>query len=169
MMLITRLFAFDASDARAGGCRAIVSEDQWCSLYDLSEERGEHVRLDWGCQPPDPVFADTRAAAAGDALAHPWKPFFSFEFMAHKHINLLEIESAFSLLRHLAAEGRRTCRVLAMTDSRVALGALSRGRSSSRRVNYLLKKVAALCLCYGFQFDVVWVPTWGNPADATSR
>ena len=35
-----------------------------------------------------------------------------------------------------------------MTDSRVALGALSRGRSSSRRVNGLLTKAAALCLCY---------------------
>ena len=36
-------------------------------------------------------------------------------------------------------------------------------------MNFLLKKVAALCLCYGFQFDVVWVPTLGNPADAPSR
>ena len=38
-------FAF-ASDSRAGVCRAPVREDQWRSLYDLSEEWGEHVRLD---------------------------------------------------------------------------------------------------------------------------
>ena len=61
---LTELFAFDASDARAGWCRAIVSEDQWCSLYDLSEERVGHVRLACGSQPADPVFSDTRAAAA---------------------------------------------------------------------------------------------------------
>ena len=80
-----------------------------------------------------------------------------------------EIESALSLLRHLASEGRRSCRVLALTDSPVALGALSKDRSSSHRVYYLLRKAAPLSLCYGFQFDVVWVPTWGNAADAPSR
>ena len=166
---LSELFAFDASDARAGGCRAPVSEDQWRSLYDLSKERGEHVRLDWSSQLPDPVFSDTRTAVGWSALSLPWEPFFSCAFKAHKHINLLEIESALSLLRHLASEGQRNRRVLALTDSRVALGALSKGRSSSRRIKYLLKKVAALCLCYGFQFDVVWVPTWSNPADAPSR
>ena len=83
---LSELFAFDASDACAGGS---VSEDQWRSLYDLSEERREHVRLDWGSQPPDPVFSDTRAAAAWSALSPPWEPIFSFAFKAHKHINLL--------------------------------------------------------------------------------
>ena len=109
------------------------------------------------------MFAETRA------LSLPWKPFFSFAFRAHNHINLLEIESVLSLLRHLAAEGRWNCRVLALTGSRIALGTLSKGRSISRRVNHLLKKVAALYLCYGFQFDVVWVPTWGNTTDAPSE
>ena len=65
--------AFDASGSRAGGCRAPVSEDQWRSLYDLSEERGEFVRLDWEPQPPHPVFSDTRAVAAWNALSLPWK------------------------------------------------------------------------------------------------
>ena len=46
------------------GAERIVSEDQWCFLYDLSEERGEHVRLNWDSQPADPVFSDMRAAAA---------------------------------------------------------------------------------------------------------
>ena len=78
-------------------------------------------------------------------MSLPWKPFFSFAFKAQKHINLLEIESALSLLRHHASEARRNCPVLAVTDSR----APSKGRSSSRRVNYLLKRVAALCPCYG--------------------
>ena len=35
---LNELFAFDASDSRAGGCRAPVSDEQWRSLYDLSEE-----------------------------------------------------------------------------------------------------------------------------------
>ena len=117
----------------------------------------------------DPILCSLIRGRQQLALSLPWEPFFSFAFKAHKHINLLEIESAFSLLRHLASEGRRNCRILALTDSRVALGTLSKGRSSSRRLNFLLKKVAALCLCYGFQFDVVWCPTWRKPADAPSR
>ena len=161
---LNQLFAFDASDSRAGECRALVSEERTMAvrMLLLSEERGEHVRLDWGCQPPEPVFADTRAAAAWGALSLPWKPFFSFAFKAQQHINLLEIESCLSLLRHLAAERRQNCRVLAMTDRRVALGALSKGRSSSRTVNYL-KKVAALCLCYGFPVRCCVGPNVGQP------
>ena len=80
-----------------------------------------------GSQPPEHVLS-----AAWNALALPLRFFFSFVFN-HKNIKLLEIESALSLLRHLASEGRRNCRMLALTDSRVALGALSKGRSSSRR------------------------------------
>ena len=95
------------------------------------------------------------------------RAFFSFVFKAH-NINLLETASALSLLRHLASEGHQNCRILALTDSRVAVLAFSKSRSSSRRVKNLLRKVAALCLCYGFQFDIVWVPMWGNPADAPS-
>ena len=44
---LSELFAFDAFDSRAGGCGAAVREDQWWSLYDLSEEWREHVRCDW--------------------------------------------------------------------------------------------------------------------------
>ena len=91
---LNELFAFDASDSRAGGCRAPVSDEQWRSLFDLSEERGEHVRLDWGSQPPDLVFSGTRAVAAWNALSLPWKPFFWFASKAPKRINLFEIESA---------------------------------------------------------------------------
>ena len=78
---LSELFAFDASDARAGECRAPVSEDQWRSLYDLSEEREEHVRLDWGSQLPEPVFSDTRAAAAWSACLSRESPSFRLRSM----------------------------------------------------------------------------------------
>ena len=125
----------------AGGCRAIVSEDQWCSLYDLSEE------LDWNSQPPDPVFSDTRGAAAWNAPALSWRAFFSFVVQG-------------------AHQPPRNCKCsLALATSRFWR---TPELQNTRRVNYLLRKVAALCFCDGFQFDIVWAPMWGNPADAPS-
>ena len=48
-----KLFAIDASPSGAGGCAAPITEEAWVDLYDLAEEKGEHVRLDWkGEEPP---------------------------------------------------------------------------------------------------------------------
>ena len=40
-------YALKASSA-AGACIAKVTPDLWRTLYRIAEERGEHVRLDWG-------------------------------------------------------------------------------------------------------------------------
>ena len=37
---------------RTHHCSSTVSFDQWTKLHDLSEDRGESVRLDWGSRPP---------------------------------------------------------------------------------------------------------------------
>ena len=85
----------------------------------------EHVPSDWGLHPLTPRSPTLERPAAWNTLSLPWKPFFSFAFSSRKD-TLLEIESGPSLLRHLVSEGRRNCRILALSDSRVALGALSR-------------------------------------------
>ena len=74
-----------------------------------------------------------------------------------------------TLLRRLARGGFRECRVLVLCDSRVAMGAIGKGRSSARRLNKELRRIAALVLGYGFVLDVVWIPTWANASDAPSR
>ena len=61
---LTELFAFDAWMRAQGGEERLSAKISDCFLCDLFEERGEHVRLDWDSQPTDPVFSDTRAAAA---------------------------------------------------------------------------------------------------------
>ena len=55
------LFATDASPSGAGACIAKVPPELWHSLYRIAEERGEHVRLDWG---PPPSFVSTHSSAA---------------------------------------------------------------------------------------------------------
>ena len=94
---------------------------------------------------------------------------FSFRFKFKKHINLLELEAVLALLRRLACDGVRDARILILVDSRVALGALAKGRSSSRRINFVLKKTCAVCFAYGLYPELIWIPTWANPGDAPSR
>ena len=86
----------------------------WQGLHNLTEERGDHL----------PHFG---VALAGTLLAS-------------AHVNLLEIETALSLMRYVAQAGHSSCPIAVLTDSRLALGALAKGRSSSRRISFRLKK-----------------------------
>ena len=63
----------------------------------------------------------------------------------------------------------RRQRILCCVDSRVVLGAVTKGRSSSRKLNHVLRKLAYECLASSLTVDLLWVPSWANPADAPSR
>ena len=80
-------FATDASLSGAGACISTVSFEQWTKLYDLSEDRGESVRLDWGaCPPLDTDLRDSRASAMSLTLELPWEEVFSYRFRTLRHI-----------------------------------------------------------------------------------
>ena len=90
--------ATDASPSGAGGCVAPITQVAWLALYDVAQEKGEHVRLEWkGEEPPSNVH-DGRASAAPLALKLHRATMCSYRFFAGKHINLLELESLISLL-----------------------------------------------------------------------
>ena len=92
------------------------------------EEKGEHVRLDWKGEEPPSNMNDGRAAAAPLALEVDWDSLFShLFFFKGKHINHLELESLISLLRRVTREGTRAQRLLVLVESRVVLGAVSKG------------------------------------------
>ena len=163
-----RLYASDASESGLGACSAPISESCWQSLFKLAEERGCHVRLDW--QSTDVAkLVDNRSAACGIALQAKWGACLQVEVTRARHINLLELEALYRLLEKIARSGVRRARLLVLVDSQVTLGAVTKGRSSSRRVNFWLRRVAGVCLSYGLSVDLVWVPTKANPADAPSR
>ena len=92
-------------------------------MYDLAEEKGEHVRLDWKDEEPPSHMRDGRAAAAPISMTLSWTTMLSYRFSKDKHINLLELKRLISLLRRITREGVRARLVLALVDSRVVLGA----------------------------------------------
>ena len=153
--------------ALAAAPRPSHGED-WLGLYDLAEEKGKHVRLDWKVEEPPSNMHDARAAAAPLALKLKWTSLFSYRFFAGKSINLLELESLISLLKRSAREETRAQRLLVLVDSRVVLEAVSKGRSRSRKINFLLRKLGFWCLAYDIALELVCVPTWANQADALS-
>jgi len=69
----------------------------------------------------------------------------------------------------LGAAGYRRVRVLVGLDSRVALGAASKGRSSSGALNRHLRRLTAACLTYEIRLSLFWLPSWANSSDAPSR
>ena len=129
-----KLYATDAFRSGAGGCFASHYREDWIGLHDLAKEKRKHVRLIWNGEEPPSNLHDVRAAAAPLALKLKWTTLFSCRFFAGKHSNLLKLESLISLLMRIAREGIRAQQLLVLVESRVVLGAVSKGRSSSRKI-----------------------------------
>jgi hypothetical protein len=163
------MYATDASTRIGGICVAPVSPSTFFSLYDLREERGELVQLDRDSQPPESDrILDHRAAAVHLACPLDWTVDYSYVFPCPLHINLLELDVVYRLICRLKGQAKFT-RIICLVDSRVVLGAIAKGRSSSRKINYRLRKLFAVAISKNIYLDICWLPTWGNPADCPTR
>ena len=86
------------------------------------------------------------------------------------HINVLEVQAVSTCLQwRICRKRQQQCRFLHLTDSLVALHALSRGRSSSRKLRSVLSKINALLLASEAHPLWGYVSTKQNPADRPSR
>ena len=84
------------------------------------------------------------------------------------HINVLETATVVSLLQELGTSNPNS-RPVVLVDSRVAKGALAKGRSSSKALQPHCKKSAAIQLAGGLFPSFGFAPTRLNPADNPSR
>jgi len=117
--------------ALPGARSAPAPLEAWTWLYDLAEENGERVRLDWKDGGPESKFKDSRSALAAVIPRLSWRVDMAFRFRRSQQINLLELASLTARIKKLARSGVRRSRVLVAVDSRVVLGAVATGRSSS--------------------------------------
>ena len=87
-----------------------------------------------------------------------------------EHINVLELRAVKTLLAWRIRELKeQRSRFLHLVDSLVVLHALSRGRSSSRKLRRTLAKISAMLLASGLQGTWGYIDTHQNPADEPSR
>ena len=105
--------------------------------------------FDWkGEEPPSNVH-DVRAAAATLALKLKWVTLVSYRF-------------------RITRAGIREKRLLVLVDSRVVLGTSQKdGRARENVISCFENK--GFGLASDIALELVWVPTWANPADAPSR
>jgi hypothetical protein len=103
-------------------------------------------------------------------LSARWSTIIASKWHHEEHINSLELRSISTALRwvlsHPSAIGSR---LLLLSDSQVAVGALSKGRSSSHTIMCRLRPINTLLLSTGVQLHTRWVPSHVNPADGPSR
>ena len=169
----TVLKATDATPIGGGACECVVSQEIADTLYRRSEVHGEHVRLDtFG-------FSDGTASKLlprdpqVDAFVTscPWRVTSGYQFRRAHHVNLQEMRAIKQdLLATLRRFGRRARgRWIYFCDSRVCVGALGKGRSSSYKLNGILRTLVGPMIIGGLVVAMVWIGTKANPADAPSR
>ena len=104
-----------------------------------------------------------------DPLAR-WSEVVRLRWRIADHNNLGEVRILVLALRRLARSSRSwDKRVLCISDSLVAIGALSKGRSPSWPVLRLCRMAAAVQLAAGIRPYFRWVPSKRNHADGPSR
>eukprot|EP00438_Fugacium_kawagutii_P033332 Skav210467 [mRNA] locus=scaffold1443:165052:167511:- [translate_table: standard] len=130
------------------------------------EFRGSDVRLDLGV-----IFRpDSVIRTSINPKRWVWKTAQSYPWRGTAHINVLEL---MAILRGLEWRARsasfHSCRFLHLSDSQICLSVLAKGRSSSRQINRILRKINSLCVALNLLPLWAWVASRLNPADAPSR
>ena len=86
------------------------------------------------------------------------------------HNNILETEALLLWLRWLLRnKNHHETRAICLCDSKVTIGGVGKGRSSSRPLLRVLRRIAAISLAGNVLTRLIYVPTEANPADAPSR
>jgi hypothetical protein len=99
-----------------------------------------------------------------------WHEVLSYAWREERHINEGEV-SAFNVMlkRRAKNPAKHELRYLAVVDSMVTRGAVSKGRSPSRALNRLLKQTAAFALGSDSYPLTAWTISQWNFADGASR
>ena len=136
-------------------------------LLRRADHRGTDVRIDLQL----PFRPDAWPRTPNCPQRWHWKVILSFPWKRPgAHINELELRALFTLLRGLArSSGNVGMRFAVLVDSLVVLGIAAKGRSCSRRLNSILRRLNAHVLASGFYVFFGYVASDANPADVPSR
>lgn len=112
----------------------------------------------------------TGADSAALVSASAWRTIVSSRWRRPEHINVLEMRALTTAVRWvLSCRQALNCRVLVLCDSKVVVGAVTKGRSSSQLLLRRLRYLAAMVLASGLRLTLRWVASADNPADGPSR
>ena len=130
-----------------------------------SDFKGSDVRLETG-----ELLDGARQPIPYPAVVWDWRCVQSYSWRQNQHINVLELLAFFNYLKRacMNLESHAT-RILHVLDSQVCACVVAKGRSSSRVLNRVLKRVGALCIASDVYVFPLWtISSWNSP-DAGSR
>ncbi len=167
------LLATDATPSSGGATRAELPIQLARALWQHCDVKGEAVRLDRGVlesivgedEPREP---SRYASTVAETL--PWKITSSYHFRQTSHINLQEARALKREVSLLASDVTSHGKVqLCLNDSRVVTGAVAKGRSSSFKLNGILRSMIPYLTIANLALGILWIETKSNPADYPSR
>ena len=163
------IYATDATPSSGGAVEVKVNQKIAMALHRSAEVRGCHVRLD--DLPGVDMHKLVRPSADIDSLALslPWSVRSAYKFRFSGHINLQEARAIKFEVRRLAAELPGPIRIIFLCDSQVCVGAIGKGRSSSFKLNGILRSMLGHLIAGRIVLRIVWVSTGANPGDYPSR
>ena len=166
-----RIGASDASLGGGGRAVTLTKNSVAETLYRFSVHRGEAVRLDWekGALAPPSSMVAAPSELEDLMMEHTWNTTHKCKFGHRQHINILEMKMVRAELIDLVMQDCNPGRHVLLVDSRVCAGAWSKGRSSSKQLNRVLRQMLGWALVGRKSLHLIWVRSAKNPADHTSR
>ena len=167
------LLATDATPTSGGAARVDATPELCKELWRQSEVRGSAVRLD--SRPIDEVLdwdAPDEPSVLASVLGHalPWKATSSYTFRQTSHINLQEARALKKEVSQLCSDLQQRGSIqICFNDSRVVCGAFSKGRSSSFKLNGVMRSLVPYLVAGDITLAFLWIETHANPADHPSR
>ncbi|CAE7237586.1 unnamed protein product, partial [Symbiodinium microadriaticum] len=160
------VLATDATPTSGGAVRAFVAPALASELWRRSEIKGAVVRLDPECDhllKAPPLEASKFAASIAPCLR--WQVVGSYSFRKTHHINLQEARALKREVVRLAGDPENMDLIqIALNDSMVVVGAVCKGRSSSFRLNGILRSQLPFLAFGRVHLALLWVETSANLA-----
>ena len=99
-----------------------------------------------------------------------WEKVFAVKWTKQDHINSLELRAILlSVEWRINPLKESRVRLVHLTDSYVAMSIIGKGRSSSRMLQPLLKRLAAMLMAFDLYLCTCHVESTENPTDEESR
>lgn len=134
-------------------------------FYNSVDLRASDVRLDTST-----VLVAGRQSVPYPAFAWQWEVRQAYLWSSAQHINVLELIACFDYIRSVACRNNFSrLRLFHIVDSMVSAAVLAKGRSSSRVLNRVLRRVNAVLLLTDLYVLPVWTLSGWNFSDAGSR
>ncbi len=166
------VYCSDATPKTAASVQARVSRPLAENLHSFSEHKGAYTRLDWSAV--DELLHPLETAVLPEVAvkciqAARWRVRRKVTFKSTAHVNLQEARGVRLVVRDEAGDSNVPRRVVILVDSKVVLGAVAKGRSSSSKLNGIIRSLFGYLVFARFSISLVWIESALNPADDPTR